>query len=120
MKTGKIRITDLCAKTIIGVNDRERKKKQPVLINIEILYNAQMAAAGDRIQDALDYDTLSKKIVAHVEKSRFFLLEKLTDFILNLVMQDKKILSATVRVDKPGALISSRSVSFELSACKTP
>jgi FolB domain-containing protein len=112
---GTIRIQDLALKAIIGINDWERRKKQKIIINIEIEYDASKAIRTDHIKYALDYKSITKEIIKKVEKSEFLLLEKLTAFILNLVMKHRKIRAARVRVDKPGALRFSRSVSFELS-----
>ena len=112
----KIRITDLLLRTIIGTHDWERKKKQDILINITFEYNCSKASKSDELKEVVDYRTMTKKITEEVEVSQFFLLEKLTDFVLKLVMEDKKIDNATVRIDKPHALRFADSVSVELSA----
>ena len=111
-----IRITDLSLRTIIGTNDWERTNKQDVIINVVIEYNAQKAAQSDNIKDAVDYKVITKKIIKEVESSQYGLLEKLTDAILRIVMEDQKVHAATVRIDKPFALRFARSVSLELSA----
>ena len=48
------------------------------------------------------------------------LLEALAGRILKLIMKDPKVLSATVRVDKPHALRFAKSVSVEMSAERKP
>lgn len=111
-----IRITNLKLRTIIGTNDWERHKKQNVVINIALDYNAAKASRSDNIKDALDYKILTKKVIKTVESSSYFLLEKLADSILNIVLQFPGVRKATVRVDKPLALRFADSVSLELSA----
>ena len=111
-----IRITDLTLKTIIGTNRWERVTKQKIVINAAIDYNASKAITGDNIREAVDYKTVTKKIIYRVQKSRFLLLERLTDFVLKIIMENKKIKSATVRIDKPLALRFAKSVSVELTA----
>ncbi len=110
-----IRITNLKLKTIIGVNDWERHTKQKIIINIKIDFNAAKASRSDNIKDTLDYKALTKKIIKTVESSQFFLLEKLAQTILNLVLESPLVKEAHVRVDKPLALRFADSVSVEVS-----
>lgn len=110
-----IRITDLKLRTIIGTNDWERNQKQDIVINVTLHYDASAAIASDDLKEAVDYKTITKKIIKKVENSQFFLLEKLTDMILDIVMENPAVQEASVRVDKPFALRFSNSVSVELS-----
>jgi len=110
-----IRITNLKLRTIIGIYGWERRKKQTVLINVTLQCNAAKAAKSDDINDALDYKTLSKKIIAAVLPSKFYLLEKLCQMVLDIVLENKQVRQATVRIDKPGALRFAESVSVELA-----
>jgi len=112
---GTIRITDLKLRTIIGINDWEREELQDVRINVEIEFDESASVKSDDIKDTVDYKTLSKEIIHFVENSEFFLLEKLTDGVLDIIMKAPKVLSASVRIDKPQALRFSESVSVELS-----
>ena len=65
---------------------------------------------------AVDYKAITKKIIRFVEKSEFFLLEKLASKVLDIVMEDKKVKKAKVEVDKPGALRYAKSVSVTVTA----
>lgn len=114
-----IRITDLKLKAIIGINPWERKNKQDVIINLTLDFDANKASQSDNIQDTVDYKALKKRIILLVKGSKFFLLEKLVEEVLNLTMQDSKILKATVRIDKPRALRFAKSVSIESSRTKS-
>ena len=113
-----IRITDLALRTIIGTNEWERDIKQEVIINITIDFDAQKASLTDDLKETVNYKVLTKKIIPAVESSNFFLLEKLADMVLKMVMEDKKVNAATVRIDKPHALRFAKSVSVELTDTK--
>jgi len=113
-----IRITDLSLRTIIGLYDWERTLKQDVIINVEIHFDATKAAQSDKVEDTIDYKTINKAIIKHVEESQYFLIEKMAGAILKIVMDTPKVEAAKVRVDKPGALRFARSVSIELEARK--
>lgn len=111
----KIRITDLALRTIIGVYDWEREKKQDIIVNIELEFDGTKAAESDQLDDTVDYKTIKQNIIQMVEASSFGLLEKLASEVLKIVLADAKVQSATVRIDKPGALRFTKSVSVEVS-----
>ena len=111
----KINIKNLRLKTIIGINDWERTEKQDVIVNVEVELDASRATETDRIEDTINYKTLTKRIISEVELSKFFLIEKLADHILNIVLENKKVKRGTVEVDKPQALRSADSVSVSCS-----
>jgi len=110
-----IRITNLKLRTIIGINAWERKKKQTVLINVTIHFDASKSAKTDHINDTIDYKTLSKQIIKAVTSSKCYLLEKLCQMVLDIVMEDPNVSEAFIRIDKPGALRFAESVSVELA-----
>ena len=109
-----IKIKNLKLRAIVGINSWERHTKQNIIINVMIDYDAALAAKTDRIEDTIDYKTIKKNIIKEVEHSKYFLLEKLTAQILNLVMENKKVRAVTVEIDKPKALRFADSVSVTL------
>ncbi|MCH7591088.1 FolB domain-containing protein, partial [PVC group bacterium] len=58
-----IRIQDLEMEAIIGINPEERENPQEIVINVCLEYDAEVAIQNDDIKDALDYKTLTKKII---------------------------------------------------------
>ena len=111
----KIRITNLRLRAIIGTHDWEREVQQDVLINITLDYDAAKAIASDDLRKTVDYKGLTKQIIKEVEASQFFLLEKLSGKILDIVTAHPAVREAIVRVDKPQALRFADSVSVELN-----
>jgi len=111
----KIRITNLRLRTIIGTHEWEREVQQDVVVNITLDYDASKAIASDDLRKTIDYKALTKQIIKEVEASQFFLLEKLSGRILDIVTAHPAVLEAVVRVDKPQALRFADSVSVELS-----
>ncbi len=113
--SGRIFIRDLSTRCIIGINPDERENEQDVIINIVLLADLRPAAQSDRIEDAVDYKTVKKKVLALVEGSSFFMIERMADRIAALCLEDARIQQATVMVDKPGALRYARSVAVEVT-----
>jgi FolB domain-containing protein len=111
----RILISDLLVRCIIGVRDEERREKQDVLINLELSADLGKAGASDRIEDAVDYAALKKRIVGMVENSQFFLVEALAENIASLCLEHPKVAQAVVRVEKPTALRFARSVGVEIT-----
>ena len=112
----RIRIKDLRLRTFIGINDEEIRNRQDVVVNVTILYPAVSAVQVNEIEHALNYRTVTKALISHVEENRFALLERLTQELLNIVMQYPQVQYAEVEVDKPHALRFAESVSITLSA----
>ena len=114
----RIRIKDLRLRTYIGIKEEEINNRQDVVINATILYPADNAVEINRIEHALNYRTITKAIISHVESNRFALLERLTQEVLDIVMDNEQVRYAEVEVDKPHALRFSESVSITLSAAR--
>jgi FolB domain-containing protein len=110
----KIIITDLLVRGIVGINPDERENRQNILINLVLATDVRRPALSDDINDALNYRTLSKRIIEHVEASSDFLVEKLATDIARIVLNEFQAAQVTVRVEKPGALRFARSVGVEI------
>ena len=109
MATDQIHIKNLLLRTIIGINEEERRNKQDVLINIT-LYTDHTTAASDDIADTVNYRTITKQTIKLVEESQFNLVEKMALEITNLCLADPRVERAVVTVEKPGALRFAHSV----------
>ena len=115
-----IRIKNLRLRTHIGIKDDEIKNRQDVVINAVIRYRADKAVEFNHIEQALNYRTITKEVIALVEDHRFRLLERMTREVLDLIMGHEQVLTAQVEIDKPHALRFSDSVSVTLSDSREP
>ncbi|ERS82082.1 MULTISPECIES: dihydroneopterin triphosphate 2'-epimerase [Halomonas] len=115
-----IRIKNLRLRTYIGIKEEEIKNRQDVVINAVIRYRADKAVAFNHIEQALNYRTITKQVIAHVEENRFLLLERMTREVLDLIMAHEQVLTAQVEIDKPHALRFADSVSITLSESRQP
>jgi FolB domain-containing protein len=110
----EIIIKDLMLRGIIGINEDERVNKQDILVNVTMYSDTRQAAASDQIEDAVNYRTITKRIIQHVENSADFLVEKLVADIARIVVTEFDIEKVRVRVEKPGALRFAESVGIEI------
>lgn len=106
----QIHISDLLLRTIIGINEEERNKRQDVLINLTMQVDLRAAGRSDEISDAVNYRTITKEIIDLVENSQFQLVEKMADEVAKICLKDDRVQHTTIRIEKPGALRFARSV----------
>ena len=71
-----INISNLRLRTFIGFNPEEKDKRQDVVINIEIRYALSEATLNDQVHGALNYKTITKQVIRHVEQGNFLLAGK--------------------------------------------
>ncbi|MFI3187999.1 dihydroneopterin aldolase [Crenothrix sp. D3] len=90
--------------TIIGIYDWERKTKQTVVLDIEMAHNIQQAAETDDIQYALDYKTVSKRIISFVEDSQCLLVERLISEIADILRHEFNVPWVRIKLNKKGAI----------------
>lgn len=110
----KVIIKDLLVRGIIGINPDERIKKQDILISMVIYTDVSKAAATDAIEDAVNYKSITKRVIEHVEESADFLVEKLVSDVARIVLSEYPVERVRVRVEKPGALRFANSVGVEI------
>lgn len=111
-----VRIKDLILRTYIGIKEEEINNQQDVRINVCLSYDASAAISNNDIGSALNYRTITKQIIGHVEGNRFALLERMTHEVLAIVMDHAPVRWARVEIDKPHALRYAESVSISLEA----
>lgn len=111
-----VHIRDLSLETVIGTEPAERLAPQKIVVNISFDYDGALAAQTDALGHAVDYGALHHKVLTRVPQTQFFLLERLAGFILDLIMEDSRIVSASVRIEKPAVLKNVRSVAVEMAS----
>ena len=103
-------IRELEIETIIGIFDWEREVKQIVSLDLDMAHDISKAGQTDDIQYALNYKSISKRLIGFIEKSEFFLIEALAESVINIVMSEFSVPWVKLRISKPGALRGSKDV----------
>ena len=112
---GVIRIRDLVAKTVIGVDEGERRAPRDVTINLALETDLDPAASSDDLADAVDYASVAKRVADHAASARYRLLETLAGALADLILEHEPAVTAvTVTVDKAATVPGARSVAVEL------
>ncbi len=101
----RVFIRDLVMDARIGVYPEEKSRLQPIRINIsfEMRDDGLDHAGGvgpDIVGRVVDYDGLSKRIRAFVRRAHVELVETMAEEIARLSLQDPRVVSARVTVEK--------------------
>jgi len=90
--------------TIIGIYDWEKEIKQPVVLDLEMSTDVAKAAASDRIEDAIDYKAVSKRLKQFVGESRTDLVETLAERCVEIIRDEFEVRWVQLRLNKIGAV----------------
>lgn len=107
-----IRIKNLRARGIVGIYDWEKDHPQDIIVNVAMEFDGTLAAQTDRIEDTVDYKRVKRGILDIIENGRFGLVEAMAHRVAQMIMEDERVLRATVEIDKPFALRFADSVSI--------
>jgi D-erythro-7,8-dihydroneopterin triphosphate epimerase len=110
-----INIKNLRLRTVVGIFEWEKNIKQDIVINLEIEFDGSKAIEKDDIEYTVDYKSVTKKIISEVENREFNLIERIAGDVAKIILEDKRVQRASVKVDKPGALRFADSVSVTLT-----
>jgi D-erythro-7,8-dihydroneopterin triphosphate epimerase len=111
----QIHIRDLVVSGILGINPDERIHRQDIMVNVTLWADTRDAAGSDDIEDAVNYRTITKQIIAHIEKGEPMLVERLVAELARICLDaDERVAAVEMTVEKPGALRHARSVGITI------
>lgn len=110
MTEDRIEIKDLLLRGILGINEWEREKRQDILVNITLFGDLRSAGRTDDVEKTVNYRTVTKKVIKHVETADRYTVEALATDIAGLCLEEPGVSRVRVGVEKPGALRFARSV----------
>ncbi len=113
-------LKELEVETVIGIFDWERKIKQIVSLDLEMQTDVKAAAATDHIDQALDYKTIAKRLIAFIEASEFQLIETMAEQIAEIVLTEFNVPWLRLRLSKPGAVRGSKDVGVIIERSQNP
>lgn len=116
-KLSTIEVEDLRLRAYIGFQEWEREKLQDLVISFSFKYDVCFATESDDVKDALDYKSLTKSIIALVDRQQFNLIETLAEVIYNTIQTySPNIQDIEVKLEKPHALRFADNVMVRISS----
>ena len=85
----KVIIKNLILNIFIGIHNFEKKKKQRVRFNIEVVTNPNIKPNNKDLSTILNYEDLINKIKLLVKKQHHELIEDLAENIFEIIFQNK-------------------------------
>ena len=110
----KIFINNLTLTASIGAYEQEKKIKQKIIVNLEILLTNDTEPHSDNLKETQDYSQFRKCAVEIVESQHFDLLEILTKKIHSSISKNNFVLGLKVNISKPD-IFDNCEVAYELS-----
>ena len=111
----KVIIKDLILNILVGIHNFEKKKRQRVKFNIEILTDPYVAPNSKDLNSILNYEEVVIKIEKITDKTHHELLEDLAENIFNMIFQNKLVKKVNLKIEKIDILKKTKSVGIEVS-----
>ena len=101
-----IHLEGLRCRARVGVPDGERRRPQPVELDLTLELDLRAAARTDDVRRTADYWKLEREVRSAVESGRFRLLERLAETAARAALAaDRRIRSVRVRAAKRPAVM---------------
>ena len=97
----------------IGVYHHEVGKTQPIRINVDLAVE-DLIDLGDDLSKVVDYGVIEKKIRGLIAEGHVRLVETLAERIAQACFEDKRVMTARVRIEKLHALSGAESAGVEI------
>ena len=114
----KVIIKDLILNILVGIHNFEKKKRQRVKFNIEILTDPYVTPNSKDLNSILNYEEVVIKIEKITDKTHHELLEDLAENIFNKLFKNKLIKKISLKLEKLDILKKTKSVGIEVSKTK--
>jgi dihydroneopterin aldolase len=114
----KVIIKNLILNMFIGIHNFEKKKKQRVRFNIEVVTNPYIKPSNKDLSTILNYEDLINKIKLLVKKQHHDLIEDLAENIFKIIFQNKLVKKTNIKIEKLDIIKNSESVGVEFSKSK--
>ena len=114
----KVIIKDLILNISIGIHNFEKKKRQRVKFNIEILTNPYVTPNNKDLNSILNYEEIVSKIEKIAYLKHHELLEDLAENIFNMILKNKLVKKINLKIEKLDILKKTKSVGIEVSKSK--
>jgi dihydroneopterin aldolase len=111
----KVIIKNLVLNIFIGIHNFEKKKKQRVRFNIEVITNPFVKPNNKDLTTILNYEEIINKIKILVKKKHHELLEDLAENIFTIIFQNKLAQKAKIKIEKLEIIKNSESVGVEFA-----
>ena len=114
----KVIIKDLILNILVGIHNFEKKKRQRVKFNIEIITDPLTPPNNKDLSSNLNYEEVVNNIEKLVNLKHYELLEDLAENIFDMIFRNKLVKKIKLRIDKIDIIKKVDSVGIEVQKSK--
>ncbi|MCO5566123.1 hypothetical protein L7F22_019799 [Adiantum nelumboides] len=107
-------LTGLSVRMLVGVDNWERVKPQPVKIDVQIHTDVSKAGNADHLPHSIHYGVLTKELESHCSGERYRSLEALAEGLAKVCIFTCRAPKVTLRVQKPRSLLHAESAGVQI------
>ena len=107
-------IHDMIVSCLIGVHRHEQTGAQRVRINLDLAVREDVAPLNDNLANVLSYEEVAQSIRSIAARGHVNLVETLAEDIAAMCLEDIRILSVRVRIEKLDVFADAESVGVEI------
>ena len=107
-------IRDLELEAILGIYVHEIIYPQQIIINIDLVVPETGAELNDDFHNVVCYASVVEQIKEIIATGHVHLVETLAELIAASCLEDKRVLSVRVRIEKPDAIAEAAGVGIEI------
>ena len=111
----KVIIKELILNILVGIHNFEKKKRQRVKFNIEILTDPYVTPNNKDLNSILNYEEVVIKIEKLTDSTHHELLEDLAESIFNILFKNKLVKKISLKLEKLDIIKKTKSVGIEVT-----
>ena len=112
--TRRLLVRDLVLAARIGIHPHEHQAPQRVRLNLDLEVAESSQPLADDLAQVVDYETLIERVRGLVVSRHVNLVETLAEQVAALCLDDARVRSARVRVEKRDAIPDAAAVGVEI------
>jgi len=114
-QSDSVLIEGLKTDAVIGIYDWEQEIRQPLIIDIEMQWDNRKPASTGAIENALDYEAISKSTIKWIQERPWGLIEEVAEHLATQIHERFSITALTLKVSKPGAVKEATNVAVKIN-----
>ena len=112
--TRKVIIKNYIINIFIGLHDFEKKKKQRIRFNLEVISDENIKPNSINLKSIVNYEDIINKITYITNKKHFELLEDLAEEIFDIIFNYKIVKKIKIKIEKLDIIRNTESVGVEI------
>lgn len=102
--TDRLELLGLEVACVIGDRPEERGREQRLMVDVSLACDLAAAGTSDDLRDTVDYAALAAAIRAALRAARCRMIERAAECVARVCLDDPRVRSVRVRVEKRGAV----------------